>query len=193
MFKNTFHETGFLSIYYSLGSKPLELWHVHPGPDSGVIHEVVDSEIRSKSLELTSSNISTCYAICPALKDRTLGIRLPFFNMLVKNLQSYFSYELEVLDDKGTVRRFRASNFQNTTRCIDEICVMPLRLEDGWNFIQMNLTELTRTAYGTKFVEVLRVMIHANCRLRLVFFSDNLYSQEQLPPELKIFIPKQQT
>lgn len=32
--------------------------------------------------------------------------------MQVKNLGHYFSFEVEVLDDKGEHRRFRASNFQ---------------------------------------------------------------------------------
>ena len=68
---------------------------------------------------------------------------------------------------------------------------MPLKLDDGWNNIQLNLTDLTKRAYGTNYVETLRVQVHANCRLRRIYFSDRLYSEEELPPEFKLYLPIQ--
>jgi len=41
-------------------------------------------------------------------------------------------------------------------------------------------------------VETLRVQIHANCRIRRVYFSDRLYSEEELPAEFKLYLPVQQ-
>eukprot|EP00958_Prasinococcus_capsulatus_P015007 scaffold1590_cov417-Prasinococcus_capsulatus_cf.AAC.12 len=61
----------------------------------------------------------------------------------------------------------------------------------GWNQIQFNLSDFTRRAYGTNYVETLRVQIHANCRIRRIYFSDRLYSEEELPPEFKLFLPMQ--
>lgn len=104
---------------------------------------------------------------------------------------------------------------------------MPMRLDEGWNQIQFNLSDFTRRAYGaaldsivasvwkpwpvvpgrlrsveltriiviavgTNYVETLRVQIHANCRIRRIYFSDRLYSEEELPPEFKLFLPIQQ-
>ena len=69
---------------------------------------------------------------------------------------------------------------------------MPMRLDDGWNQIQFNLADFTRRAYGTNYVETLRVQIHANCRIRRVYFSDRLYSEEELPAEFKLYLPVQQ-
>merc|ERR1712100_960455 len=34
-----------------------------------------------------------------------------------------------------------------------------------------------------------RLQIHANCRVRRIYFSDRLYSEEELPPEFKLFLP----
>jgi hypothetical protein len=68
---------------------------------------------------------------------------------------------------------------------------MPLKLDDGWNNIQLNLADLTKRAYGTNYVETLRVQVHANCRLRRIYFSDRLYSEEELPPEFKLYLPIQ--
>ena len=66
---------------------------------------------------------------------------------------------------------------------------MPMRLDEGWNQIQFNLSDFTRRAYNTNYVETLRVQIHANCRIRRIYFSDRLYSEEELPPEFKLFLP----
>lgn len=66
-----------------------------------------------------------------------------------------------------------------------------MRLDEGWNQIQFNLSDFTRRAYGTNYVETLRVQIHANCRIRRVYFSDRLYSEDELPAEFKLFLPIQ--
>ena len=43
---------------------------------------------------------------------------------------------------------------------------MPLKLDDGWNQVVVNLAEMTKRAYGTNYAETLRVQIHANVRSR---------------------------
>ncbi len=131
--------------------------------------------------------------------------------MIIKNLKKYFTFEVQVLDDKNVRRRFRASNYQvrpsppcllllhflpppplqSTTRVKPFICTMPMRLDEGWNQIQFNLSDFTRRAYGTNYIETLRVQIHANCRMRRIYFSDRLYSEDELPPEFKLFLPVQ--
>ena len=63
------------------------------------------------------------------------------------------------MDDKNVRRRFRASNYQSTTRVKPFICTMPMRLDDGWNQIQFNLSDFTRRAYGTNYIETLRVQV----------------------------------
>lgn len=68
---------------------------------------------------------------------------------------------------------------------------MPMRLDEGWNQIQFNLADFTRRAYGTNYVETLRIQIHANCRIRRIYFSDRLYSEDELPAEFKLYLPVQ--
>ncbi|XVF08847.1 hypothetical protein REPUB_Repub07fG0039200 [Reevesia pubescens] len=189
MFKNTF-QSGFLSILYSLGSKPLQIWDKEVV--NGHVKRPHDDDIQSNVLEIIGSNIQSTYITCPADPAATLGIKLPFLVMIVKNLKKYFSFEIQILDDKNVRRRFRASNFQAVTRVKPYICTMPLRLDEGWNQIQLNLADYTRRAYGTNYVETLRVQVHANCRLRRIYFSDRLYSEEELPPEFKLYLPMQQ-
>jgi len=188
MFKNTF-QSGFLSILYSIGSKPLQIFDKKVR--NGHIKRITDQDIQSSVLEIMGTNVSTTYITCPADAKKTLGIKLPFLVMIIKNLKKYFTFEVQVLDDKNVRRRFRASNYQSTTRVKPFICTMPMRLDEGWNQIQFNLSDFTRRAYGTNYIETLRVQIHANCRVRRIYFSDRLYSEEELPPEFKLFLPVQ--
>lgn len=135
---------------------------------NGHIKRITDPCIRSVTLEIIGNNVSTTYISCPVCPYTSLGIRLPFLVLVVKNLKRYFTFEVEVLDDKNFRRRFRSSNFQSCTRIRPFNCTMPLRLDDGWNQVQVNLCDFTRRAYGTSYVETTRVQVHANCRLRRV-------------------------
>ena len=82
--------------------------------------------------------------------------------------------DVQVVDDKHVRRRFRVSTAQSSARVRPFMCSMPLKLRDGWNLVTLDLANLTQKAFGTSFVEVTRVQIHAACRLRRVFFSDKV-------------------
>lgn len=164
---------------------------------NGHIKRITDNDIQSLVLEIISSNVSTTFITCPADPKKTLGIKLPFLVMIIKNLKKYFTFEVQVssvkiikghrdgsevidifraqlllifprllgmelqrcyvsipsicmhacsrfqhthrpnilflsikvLDDKNVRRRFRASNYQSTTRVKPFICTMPMRLD----------------------------------------------------------------
>ena len=186
MFRNTY-QSGFLSVLYSIGSNPLQLWDKKV--KNGVIKRVTDNDIQSLVIELSGANVVTTYITCPATPRLSLGIKLPFLIIIVKNVNKFFSFEVEVMDDKNVKRRFRASNFQSATRVTDMICTMPLRLDDGWNQISFNLSDFVKRAYGTNYVETVRITVNANCRLRRIYFADRLYSEDELPPEFKLYLP----
>ncbi|KAI0982487.1 hypothetical protein GJ496_007481 [Pomphorhynchus laevis] len=186
MLRNTF-QSGFLSILYSLGTSPLQLWDKNV--KNGHIKRITDEDIQSLVLEIMGENISNVFISCPADPRKSLGIKLPFFVLIVKNMDRYFSFEVQILDNKDIVRRFRASNFQSTTRIKPYICTMPLRLDSGWNQVQFNLSDFTKRAYGTNYVETQRILIHANCRIRRVYFADRLYFEDEYPSGFKLYLP----
>ncbi|KAI8419984.1 hypothetical protein MSG28_008587 [Choristoneura fumiferana] len=185
MFKNTYQK-GLLSIFYSCGSNPLGIWESEV--NNGHIKRLTDSEVNSIVLEIVSTNVTTTYISCPK-NNQVLGITLPFLILIVKNLKRYFTFEITVLDDKNLRRRFRISNFQSTTKILPFCTTMPIGLSGGWNQIQFNLADFTRRAYGTQFIETLRVQVHANARLRRIYFSDRLYTEEELPQDYKLYLP----
>ncbi|XP_043502120.1 cilia- and flagella-associated protein 20-like [Polistes fuscatus] len=186
MFRNTY-QRGFVTILYSCGPAPLELWGMHV--KNGYIRRIIDDEVKSLVLELAGTNVATTYIYCPAEKKKVLGISLPFLIIIIKNMKRYFTFEITILDDKNMHRRFRVSNFQSTTRVRPFCTTMPIGLSNGWNQIQFNLADFTRRAYGTNYVETTRMQMHANCRIRRIYFSSRLYNDEELPAEYKLFLP----
>merc|ERR1712000_443084 len=55
------------------------------------------------------TNVSTNFITCPADEKQTLGIKLPFLVMIIKNLKKYFTFEVQVLDDKSVGIRFSST------------------------------------------------------------------------------------
>jgi Protein of unknown function (DUF667) len=187
MFRNTFQK-GFLSIFYSIGSKPLLIWDSKIA--NGYIKRITDEDAKSLALEIRGVNVATCYISAPSLPCNSLAIKLPFLTIIVKNLNKFFSFEIQIMDDRNQLRRFRASNYQSQTRVTSFTTYMPLALNCGWNQIQLNLADFTRRAYGTNYMECVRITINANCRLRNVYFSDRLYTDDEKPTAYK-FIAKE--
>jgi hypothetical protein len=88
---------------------------------NGHIKRLTDQDIQSSVLEICGANVSTTFVTCPADPKKTLGIKLPFLVMIIKNLKKYFTFEVTVLDDKGMHRRFRASNYQVREKAHKEV------------------------------------------------------------------------
>lgn len=182
------HQSGFLTIFYSIGSHPLKNWKCQSR--NGHCRRLMDEDLNSTVLEIWGENISTCMISIPAEPYQSLGIKMPFVTIIMKNLQKYCTFEIEVRDHENQLRRFQASTFQPHTRTSLSITQMPLRLESGWNKIEINLADFTHRAYGTRYIETVYVRINANIRLRRIYFSDQLYSEEEKPREYRICIPK---
>jgi len=110
-FISTFFIFQFLLLpLLGCSSKPLQIWD--KTVRNGHIKRITDNDIQSSVLEIIGTNVSTNYITCPAQSNMTLGIKLPFLVMIIKNLKKYFTFEVQVLDDKNVRRRFRASNYQ---------------------------------------------------------------------------------
>ncbi|KPJ09620.1 UPF0468 protein C16orf80-like [Papilio machaon] len=185
MFRDLY-QRGMVTIFFSVGSKPLDIWETHI--KDGYIRKFLDQDIKSMVYEIRGTNVSTTYIKCPK-GNQVLGINMPFMIMIVKNLKKYFTFEVTILDNTGVRRRFRVSNFQSTTQIQPFCTVMPIGLADDWNQIQFNIAEFTRRAYNKQFVEVQNVKINANIRLRRIYFTERLVHPDELPNQYKLFFP----
>lgn len=187
MFRNAYQKGRFLTVFYAIGQSPLKYWKCQTR--EGHCKRIMDEDLNSTVLELLGTNVSTCKITTPIEPYKSLGIKLPFLTIIVKNMQKYSTFEIEVRDHENQLRRFQASNFQPHTRTNMFITQMPLRLDPGWNKIEINLADFTHRAYSTRYVETVRIRMNANIRLRRIYFSDQLYVEEDKPREYRLFVP----
>ncbi|ENN79675.1 hypothetical protein YQE_03880, partial [Dendroctonus ponderosae] len=88
-------QSGFISIFYSVGSNPLALWDKQV--KNGHIRRVIDDEVKSLVLDIGGTNVATTYITCPIKPRAALGIKLPYLVMVIKNMKKYFSFEIQIL------------------------------------------------------------------------------------------------
>ena len=85
----------------------------------------MDGDMQSSVMEIIGANVSTNFISCPSDPNQVLGIKMPYLVLLIKyvnikynlklnknQLKKYFTFEVQVIDDKNVRRRFRASNYQ---------------------------------------------------------------------------------
>ena len=81
---------------------------------NGHIKRITDPDIRSLTLEIIGNNVSTTFISCPTCPYDSLGIRLPFLVLVVKNLKRYFTFEVEVsVEVILKASRMNGSNYNN--------------------------------------------------------------------------------
>lgn len=178
-------KSGFLSILFGVDKKETACtWNVQEGP--GRIRGLLTADKQAGMVEIQSGEVSKTYISCPEDSETSLNVALPCLTLIVKNIGGRFLLEVTIVDDKHVRRRFRASNFQEKTRVKPLLCTMPLRLDSGWNKIQFQLAEFTKTAFGTGYLNTARIKVHANCVLRRVFFSADWYSDNELPVNYRL-------
>jgi len=97
-----------------------------------------------------------------------------------------FKIGLQIQDDQRFMRRFRVSNFQSKTSVKPFCTAMPMGMSPGWNQIQFNLADFTRRAYGSNYLETVSLQVHANVRIRRIYFTDKLYTEAELPNDYKL-------
>jgi hypothetical protein len=64
----------------------LQIWDKQV--QNGHIKRITDQDIQSSVLEIISTNVSTTYVTCPSDPQKTLGIKLPFLVMIIKNVMN---------------------------------------------------------------------------------------------------------
>lgn len=184
MFRDAYQGSKFFTIFHSIGSKPLSLWKQQIR--NGHCKQITDSDLNSTVFELLSMTVTTCFISTPIEPFKSLGIKLRCLTLVIKNLDKYFTFEIEIRDSDNQLRRFQASNFLIRSRFSVFITQMPLRLDSGWNKIEIDLADFTRRAYGTDYVETVRIRVNANVRLRRIYFSDRLYTEDEKPEEYRL-------
>lgn len=173
-----------IPLFRSTDVIPLEGWAVQV--ENGYIKRISDPDLHCKVIEIHGISVQRTYISAPNSSDETLGVKLPVFDVIMKNIEQYVTIQLELMDNTQTIRKIEASNRHSVIRVKANLCRVPLQLVNGWNQVQVNLSDVLNKAYGTSLQEVRRVVFHANCRLRRILFMSEPFSESQLPLESRI-------
>ncbi|KAJ2616189.1 hypothetical protein H4S08_000894 [Coemansia sp. RSA 1365] len=184
------YQAGILTIFNSASSKPLQLWCIS-AKSKGLVELEDDDETDCPVLRLESAELASTFISLPRQTTQTLGVKLPYMVMIVKNTDHFFSFEVEIVDNQEQVRRIRTANYEADSRIDYDVSCLPLRLDCGWNYLTLDLGRMTSRIYGTVFKEVCRVTVHASACLRLIFFADRIVPENQLPVELRLYGKKE--
>lgn len=187
MFRDRY-QAGFLSLFYSAGPKQADIWEQRW--ENGYVKRMTDQDVRCSVAAIVSSDIASTFMTCPKDPKEELGVSLPCLVLAVKYLKKYFTFEVQILDDTNTRRRLRAANYQSRTCIKPFMCMFAVRLDPGWSQVHLDLADFTRRAFGTNYVETLRVTVFANCRVKRVYFCDRRYTEEELPAEYRLGLAK---
>ncbi|GAA5977795.1 hypothetical protein JCM11641_006075 [Rhodosporidiobolus odoratus] len=126
-------------------------------------------------------------------KETGLGTELPVLHLQVKDLGQMWYVDVGVLDDAGEITVLRASNWQPhaqlhpATTSFPRLLHLPLSFPSTtnqttpflthWTTLSLPLSQLlsslpAASAPAPRFKAVLGVEVHATCRLRRVWFSE---------------------
>lgn len=124
------------------GDGRIQLRTINNTDDNNDINHDTQNQVHGPLIQISGSRLSQNYIICPpkptsSIQRPSLGITLPYLYLTVatpsqsqqQQYNPHFSFEVTILDDKQTRRRFRASTYQSTTVVTPDICTVPLKLE----------------------------------------------------------------
>ncbi|XP_060855880.1 cilia- and flagella-associated protein 20-like [Metopolophium dirhodum] len=184
MFQTNFQGPLF-TAFHSGGSHPLDNWLVQC--KEGEMKQVLDDVVKSNVLQIQSLNVNACCITCPVDPKGSLGVRMPYLTLLLKNLGQYFTFEITILDSEKIRRRVRLSNYHSVSKTSTFMVTKPMCMDEGWNRVGLKLAEIVSDAFKTTYVETVRIQVHANCRLRRIYFSSQEYKEDQLPNAYRMY------
>ncbi|XP_046433319.1 uncharacterized protein LOC124186028 [Neodiprion fabricii] len=181
--------SGYLSLLYSISDKPLEYW-CKQHSQTGRVCKTLDSDLLENIVELQdlekSSNGNT-FIGCPASPQQLLDIRLPFLVIVMKNMNVECRFQVQIIDTNEIRHHFHFSNegFENNGSVrVPVISRVDVKLQPGWNRLEIDLEDLTRRAFNSRYKATQRLAIFANCRLRRIYFIDKHYADMEISSEL---------
>ena len=110
---------------------------------------------------------------CPEDAAAALRCPLPVLVMVIKNMSKYMSFEVRVRCDDGVTRSLAIGNRVHEPRVSAHIASLPLKLDEGWNQIALDLAAIVSSAFKRKFVEIVSIKILSTCRVARVFFASH--------------------
>ena len=101
--------------------------------------------------------------------------------------KGFFTIELIIKDDES-YKKISLTN-KKTIAVIEADrtrAVLPLALASlEWQYIPIDLSTLTESVFGTRYMMLEQARLKSNCAVRKVFMCDRLYADAELPEYLQ--------
>ncbi|CAM9209139.1 unnamed protein product [Ectocarpus sp. 13 AM-2016] len=126
------------------------------------------------------------------LLGRRCGVAFPCSSILrnlclhVKTLDKFFSFEVEIVDDTKRYRYIDISNTRSVADIGDDRALLPLKLEDGWQRVNIDLERTVRLVFGSSYLTTSQVTVRASARVAKLFFQSQPFSDYELPSHLRV-------
>jgi hypothetical protein len=147
-----------------------------------------DSEIKRTCLDLTSMKSAPSCKLCFHInKDLS---EMAYLCIYMKHVDAFTGFDIQLeaedgrpctfqLDNKSTISKVQISDNECS-------CSMPLILKRGWNHLNLDLQNLTQSAFGVRSKTLRTLSFRPRCRLFRVFLQEKPYSHAALPRVLML-------
>jgi hypothetical protein len=110
----------------------------------------------------------------------------PYLAFNIKLMKRFLTVVLKCIDDEGTERYFYMSNKTSIITIDKNVCHLPLSINDGWQYVCIELDELMANAFGTSLISCREITVTGTCRLSKIYFQSKKYSDIELPKFLRL-------
>ena len=121
-----------------------------------------------------------------ALTFQTRAGVQPLLVMYAKCLDKFFSLDVNVVDGEDNYYTFIFSNRRSIVKIEGHLCEVPMVLGSGWQYICVDLQDLTTKAFGVSYFSTIQVRVNSSCRLFRLYFAGREYADIELPPYLRL-------
>jgi hypothetical protein len=144
---------------------------------AGEVVVLDDKEVDAQVVELLGPSAQLIFPCqCP----------LRYLVIQCKNIGKYCGLTIEVVDNKKQKRHFMLSNNQSRLHITSHEASLPMRMKDGWNYLCLDLRDMTKNAFGTMYQRAICVQIFSSCRILRAFFQAEKYADVELPAHLRV-------
>ena len=78
------------------------------------------------------------------------------------------------------------SNRRSIVKVEGHLCELPVVLGKGWQYVAVDLADVTRKAFGAEYYAAIQVRVAASCKLFRLYFAGREYSDIELPAHLRV-------
>jgi hypothetical protein len=104
----------------------------------------------------------------------------------VKGMERFLTIILHCVDDIGETKTITLTNKASFVTADRQSCKLPLVLEEGWQYLCIDLEDLLANAFSATFASCREVTVCGSCRLSKLYFQSRKYADVELPKYLRV-------